>query len=231
MSNQGSTERPWSGLYRAGVVAALLTVVLVPIQAAAFIIWPTSVSAQFYFELLQQNKLYGLLALDVLYAVDNALVVLVLLALFVALRQTNRSATAVALALGLVGAGAFFSSNPAASMLTLGDQYAAATGEAQRAMYLAAGQAVLALFTSSAYHASYILGSIAGLTMSVVMLKSPAFGRTAGYAGIAANVLGFGLYVPVIGVWLSLLSVIPFLMIWYVLVARRLLRLARSEGA
>ena len=137
----------------------------------------------------------------------------------------------IALAFGLVGAAAFFSSNPAASMLTLSDQYAAAGGEAQRAMYLAAGQAVLALFTSSAYHASYILGSIAGLTMSVVMLRSPAFGRTAGYAGIAANVLGFGLYVPVIGVWLSLLSVIPFLMIWYVLVARRLLRLARSEGA
>ena len=38
------------------------------------------------------------------------------------------------------------------------------------------------------------------------------------------NIVVFGLYVPEVGVWISMLSVVGYL-IWYILIARRLIQL------
>jgi len=212
-------------LYRVGAIAALITLLLIPIQAVVFIAWPPPITAAGYFALLQSNKLLGLLSLDLLYVVDNALLIPIFLALYVALRRDSQPFMALGLGFGLVGIASLFASNTAFDMLSLSDGYAAATTEAQKAMYLAAGQAMLATYAGTAYHVSYVLGSLAGIVVSAVMLRSRSFGKAAGYLGIISNVLGFGLYVPTIGVYLSLLSVVPFLAIWYALVALRLWRL------
>lgn len=212
-------------LYRVGAIAALITLLLIPIQAVVFIAWPPPITAAGYFALLQSNKLLGLLSLDLLYVVDNALLIPIFLALYVALRRDSQPFMALGLGFGLVGIASLFASNTAFDMLSLSDGYAAATTEAQKAMYLAAGQAMLATYAGTAYHVSYVLGSLAGIVVSAVMLRSRSFGKAAGYLGIISNVLGFGRYVPTIGVYLSLLSVVPFLAIWYALVALRLWRL------
>jgi len=44
--------------------------------------------------------------------------------------------------------------------------------------------------------------------------------------GIVASIVGFGLYVPRIGVYISILSVVA-MQIWYVMIALTLLRLSR----
>lgn len=49
-------------------------------------------------------------------------------------------------------------------------------------------------------------------------------GKATTDVGIVANVLVFGLLVPMIGLILSLVSVV-FLAIWYILIARRLFQL------
>jgi len=59
------------------------------------------------------------------------------------------------------------------------------------------------------------------------MLRSTIFGNVSASVGIVANVLAVGFFVPVIGVFLSLNSVVG-LLIWYVLIARRLFMLAQS---
>ena len=56
------------------------------------------------------------------------------------------------------------------------------------------------------------------------MLRSDIFSRVAAYALIVGDVIGLGLYVPVIGIFLSIISV-PVLWIWYVLISRRLIQL------
>jgi hypothetical protein len=48
--------------------------------------------------------------------------------------------------------------------------------------------------------------------------------------GILAAIFNWALYVPTIGLFLSILSVFPFLMIWNVLVARRLFQLGRASS-
>jgi uncharacterized membrane protein YczE len=109
-------------------------------------------------------------------------------------------------------------------MFALSDQYAAATTDAERAIYEANGQAMLAHFHGMAYHAHYILGSTSLLISSFLMLHSHTFRKATAYVGIVTNMVVFGLYVPEVGVWISMLSVVGYL-VWYILVARRLIRL------
>jgi hypothetical protein len=110
-------------------------------------------------------------------------------------------------------------------MLSLSDQYVAATTDTQRTILLAAGQAILVGLQSTTFYVSYILMSTAGLIISTVMLRSNnIFSKVTAYVGILASVLGLGLFVPTIGLLLSLISLIPTVM-WYTLIARKLLRL------
>ena len=44
---------------------------------------------------------------------------------------------------------------------------------------------------------------------------------------IGSSLFDFGLYVPVVGIYLSIFSVL-FLFVWNILVARRLLQLAKT---
>jgi hypothetical protein len=217
----------WNWLYKVGGAAALIIAVFIPIQIIVFVAWPPPSTVIDYFTLFQNNRLLGLLDLDLLLIADTALFIPVFLALYVALRRVNESFVAIATALGFFGIAAYFASNTAFNMLFLSDQYAAATTDAQRSILLAAGQAMLAIYQGTAFHVNYILGAVALLMISVVMLRSTIFSKVTAYTGILANVIAFGLYVPTIGILLSIVSVV-FLEIWYILIARRLFHLGRD---
>src|SRR5687767_8721842 len=151
------------------------------------------------------------------------------LALYIALRRVDESFMVIALALGLVEAVAFMLARPTFEMLYLSEGYAAATTDAQRAMFLAAGEAMLATFTGTAFHLSINLFSIYFLIVSGVMLRSNIFGRVPAYMGILAAIFNWALYIPRIGLFLSILSVFPFLTRWNILVARRLFQLGKAS--
>jgi hypothetical protein len=224
--SQARSNTNWKPLYRVGGVAALITAVLIPVQIMIFIAWPPPLegTAIDWFTLFQDNWLLGLMSLDLLLMVDYVLLVPIVLALYVALRRINASLMAVATTLYFVAIAAYFASNTAFEILSLSGQYAAATTDAQRSVYLAAGQAMLATFEGTAFQVSYVLASGAGTMIGAVMLRSEIFGRVAAYALIVGDVIGLGLYVPTIGIFLSVISV-PVLWIWYILIARRLIQL------
>jgi hypothetical protein len=221
------TDSSWNWLYKIGGAAALLSVVFFPIQIAVFIISPPPGTVIGWFRLFQENKLIGLLDLDLLLIADQILAILILLALYAALRRANESFMAIGVTLGLVAAVLFIASNPAFEMLALSDQYAAAETEVQRTVLLAAGQAMLVTWQGSAFQVSYLIGSIALIVISAVMLRSKLFSKATAYIGILANVIALGLYVPVVGVYISVFSVV-FLWAWYILVARSLFQLGRA---
>lgn len=151
----------------------------------------------------------------------------IFLALYVVLRRANESGMAIATALGFVSLVLFVASNPAFEILSLSNQYAAATTDAGRSTFLAAGQAMLASWQGSAFQAAYFVGSVAGIAIGVVMLQSGVFGRAAALMAILGNAVAFGLYVPVIGVYISVFSVM-FLEVWYILIARRFFQLGQA---
>jgi hypothetical protein len=110
-------------------------------------------------------------------------------------------------------------------MLWLSDQYSAALTEAQRSNLLAAGEATLAVFHGTAFHTSYLLGSISGVIVSLVMLRSQVFSKATAYARLGSSIFDFGLYIPTIGIYVSIFSVM-FLFFWNIMIARRLFQLA-----
>jgi hypothetical protein len=227
-SSSETADSRWKSLYTIGGAAALIIGIFIPIQIIVFIVSPPPSTVIDYFTLFQSNRILGLLDLDLLLIADTALSVPILLALYVALRRASESLMAIATALGFVAIAAYFASNTAFNMLFLSDQYAAATTDAQRSMFLAAGEAMLAIYQGTAFHINYVFGALALLTISVVMLRSKVFSKVTAYVGVLANVLVFGLYVPTIGITLSILSVV-FLLIWYILIARRLFQLGSAS--
>ena len=255
MANQATDaetlDSEWQRLYTVGGVAALTAGVFFRRNIAAeiglFGKHPSPVTVSDWFALLQSNRLLGLACLHVFDLVNYALVGLMFLALYVVLRRANKSAMAIATPLAFVGIGVYFASNTAFSVLSLSDQYAAATTEAQRTTLLAAGQAMLAInrFTDPGAHpgaggyVSLLLIAVAGMITSVVMLRSAAFNRATAYVGILASALDLAYciaYAFVPGVDSEMLAVcfIPAaglsLMIWHILVGRRLFRLGRGPS-
>ena len=131
-SRAESTEFAWKPLYRVGGAAALIVVLLYLIQIIVLVVSPPPDTVIGYFTLFHRNALLGLLDLDLLSIADYALFVPLFLALYIALRRVSPSFMAIATALGLVGIATYFASNTAFEMLSLSNQYAAATTDAQR---------------------------------------------------------------------------------------------------
>lgn len=221
----------WRSLNRIAGAASVAVVALLPVQMAIFFIWPPPSTAGGYFAQFHDNAVIGLLNQDLLLIVDEFLLILVMVALYVALRGASRSYAAIALALGLVGTALFLASNTAFNMLTLSNQYAAATSDEQRSMFLAAGEATLAAYQGTAFIAGYVLTAIADLLFAILMLRSTVFGKVAAYVGI---VYGIAALVPptagTVGMAFALLSILP-MAVWLILIARGLFRLDRPTAA
>lgn len=186
----------WNSLYRAGGAAALVAMALIILEMIGFIAsgtLPTTVAD--WFALLQNNRLLGLVDLYLLEIIAWALFVPLFLALYKALRQANESYMAIAAALAFVGIADYIATNAAFNMLYLSDQYAAATTEAQRSLYLSAGEAIMAMSPAAGFNMGLLLVSAAGLIISVIMLRSNVFGKVTAYAGILANAVGIAYYV------------------------------------
>lgn len=238
-------EQNWKLLYRFGAGAALLAIFVFRRNLGAelmafngfglFSVPPTMpVSAAEWFSLLQGNTFVGLALLAVFDLIEYALVGLIFMALCVALWQSNPVTMLMSTICGVAGIAIYFASNQAFAMFSLSAHYVAATTDAQRAMFLAAGESLLAinnpgtLYQGTGIYASLFLVLLAGLMISMVMLRSNTFSRITAVTGILAN--GFGLTYYIVLVFAPALLVLPFVIsapfrvTWYFLIARKLLQ-------
>jgi hypothetical protein len=241
----------WKSLYRVGGVAALVAGILfrrnIGAEIELFGQRTPPVAVSDWFALLQSNRLLGLSFLHVFDLVNYALLGLMFLALYAVLRRVNKSYIAIATALGFLGIAVYLASNTAFSMLSLSEQYAAATTDAQRTTLLAAGRALLAInrFSSpgaqpgAGGYMSLLLIAAAGMMTSVLMLRSAVFSRVTAYAGILASALDLAYciafaFVPGVDSELLAVCFIPaaglLWVIWHIMVGWRLYQLGRMEG-
>jgi hypothetical protein len=236
-------------LYRLGAIAALIAGLVFRRNLGAaeipLIIGQTPPDTIVgWFTLLQSNPLLGLSFLNVFDLVNYALIGIMFLALYVALRQTSKRYMVTATVLGLVGIIVYFVSNQALPLLSLSNQYANATTDAQKATLLTAGQALLsngydpnAVYPSIGIYLSLLLLAVAGLIIAAVMLRSKVFGRATVYVGIVACALDLvylaGLtFVPAAYINLlaaSCIATAGFLfMIWHLLIGLKLYKLSST---
>ncbi len=213
-------------LYRVGAVAALAEIAIIVIQAPLFIFYPQPTTVIGHFTQFQSNVLLGLLDLDLLLILAEVCSVLILLALYAALRRASPSLMTIALTLGLFGIALFLAVNPTFSML-----YQAATTEAQRAAFLAAGEALWANYNGTAFGLFFVLGGITSLLLAAAMLRSGTFSKTTAVVGMLMGVMMLVPPLPplgMVGLVLSYIVIVPAA-IWYILIARRLFLLAQRS--
>ena len=233
-----TTDSAWKSLYRVGGTAALIAAGLEIAAVLVSVVFfstsgpaPTTVIG--WFTLLRDDRLLGLFELGLLDIIAFVLLVPMFLALYVALRRASQSWMAIGTTFAFVGLAVYVGTENAFSMLSLSDQYAAATTDTQRFMLLAAGQAMLAIggVGTGAYMAFFLVG-VSALVISVVILQSDIFDKVTAYVGILAGVLTLAycigsVSVPAGGgplVWASGL----FEVIWIIMVGRRLFHLGRD---
>lgn len=219
---------PWRDLFRVAASASITIVILIPVQILIFVISPPPSTVAEFFMLFQNNILLGLLSLDLLLMIDYVLMIPIFLAIYVILSKTNQSFAAVGTVMGFVGIIVYFSSNTAFDMLYLSEQYdSVATSDLQKTLLLASGQSMLATFQGTSFHVSYVLLSIATVILSILMVKNRVFGKAIGTSGILVAAIGLGLYIPQIGLFLSIISLIPGTA-WYILVAKSLFKMSNQ---
>ncbi len=225
-----TTAFAWKSLYIVGAVAALAEIAIIVIQAPIFIFYPQPTTVMGHFTQFQSNTLLGLLDLDLTLILAEACSILILLALYAALRRASPSLMTIALTLGLFGIALFFAVNPTFSMLYLSDQYQAATTEVQRATFLAAGEALWANYNGTAFGLFFVLCGVSYVLIAAVMLRSGIFSKTTAVVGILMGVMMLVPPLPpvgTIGLVLSYLVIVPSV-VWNLLIARQLFRLGKS---
>jgi hypothetical protein len=241
MNQDANAETPdstYQELYKFGGAAALIAALLILGEIVVLAIYPQPGNISDWFMLFQSNKIVGLLDLWVLEIPMYLMFIFLFLALYMALRKTNQNLMVIGLTLALLGIGVFFATNNPISMLSLSNQYATATTDAERSILLASGQALLSNTSQRAvggFNMGLFLVSAAGLMVSSVMLQSKSFSRTTACLGILAHGLSLADYLrqaltsSAIAALLVILPNALFLVIWYVLVGRRLYQLADPE--
>lgn len=216
----------WRGALMVAGWAALASVALTFVQVWIYVQWPPPESVEVFFALFADNPVLGLLSLDLLYIVNNLLVLLVYLGFFLVLRRRYPSTVTIGLLLGAVGMAAYMASNTAFEMLSLANAYAAADASGQVAL-LGAGEAMLAVFRGTAFDIYYILSGITLFLFAGALSASERFSRATGVWGlIAAAFMMVPSTAGTIGMVFALGSLVPWV-VFAGLAGRRLLRLVR----
>lgn len=232
----------WRSLYRLGGIAALLAVPIFLLDTAISIsggdINPDILTAVDWFALYQNNALLGLRMLGLINIITITLTIPLYFALYTVQKHASKVYSTLAIILYLVGAAIYISNNAAIPMFVLSGKYFAAATNVQKSLLAAAGEAIVAKgadFTPGSF-IGFFFTEIAGITFAFSMLKGRIFSKAAAYSGI----LGFG-FLTIFTVWLTfvpamfeaamIIAMVGGLssMVWYVLVGRRLLRLAKER--
>ncbi len=224
-------DRDWNGLYRIGAISATIIVLVYfteMVVILSFGLPPTS--AADWFAVLRQNRLVGLiqtLALDLIAVAFHAPLYL---ALFFFLRKARKLYANLLLSVlfAFIGIAVYFASNVTFSMLYLSDQFSAASTEAQKTQILNAAQTFLAIYNGTGPFVAYFLYAVAGILVSIVMLRSHLFAPWVASAGIVGNALELGLppsidpafFLRIDPILIGVGGVI--LMVWYIAIAVKL---------
>lgn len=243
MTAPANTDTHWKKIIWLGGIAALAAVVFGFLEIVITFLPGGNTSQETvieWFMLFQDNWFMGLRNLGLMNILINSMAILTFFALYAVHRRSIYKPYALlAMIIAFLGLGVFYATNRAFVMLALSNQYAAASSDAQRTALEAAGLSVLSVGRSHSVGTfwGFFLLEVAGFSISLVMLHSRIFSKTASYIGI----LGFGflLVFEVFSSFLFGLDDITILlaglggilsMIWYILIARKFFQLAGDPG-
>lgn len=227
-------------LYRVGAWSALIIGALFTTELIVYIASsaPSLTDATAWLSLFQENRLLGLIDFGLLEFYALFLFIPMFLALAASLKRDREGPVSIAAILAFTGIAVNLATSKLFVLLTLSDLYAAAMTDVQRSQFLAAAQAALAQSAQGGIGGGVEGGiplALAGLILSVALLRDARPGKGTAYVGILANGIGLGMYLraaavsepggsPFFGLFF-LLSVA-----WFFLIARRLFQSGRVDS-
>ena len=189
----------------------IIMLLIIPLQIIIFSLYPPPNTVEGFFELYKSNVFLGLLSLDFLYLINNTIMIILYLSLFVALYKDSPLTVLIAFILGIVGIVCYYGSNPSFEILNLSRKFFDANINEQ-IIYIAAGETLLAGYSGTSFNVYYVLNTICLLMFSYTLIKSPIFKKSVGYWALAS---GFFMIIPssagMIGLIFSLLSLMPWI--------------------
>ena len=226
-------------LYRIGGISALLQLVAILVSIViAIALGPRPTSAAEFFSIQQSNPLAALLRGDfVLMFFLIGAYSGTFPALWWNLRRVGPTAATFATLFTGIGVILSFSGESTFALLRLGDLYHAATSDALRAQFLAAGEAALAAgwwHSTGSYMAGILLQG-GGVIISLVMLRSRDFSKVTAISGLLGNALDLTQHLlhpfaPSIAAPIQMFMGI-FYFVWFPMLARDFFRLAKENAA
>lgn len=198
-------------LGRTAAFCSLAMLVLIPTQIIVFSLHRPPSEAKLWFDLFASNWFLGLIEMDLLYLIDNALVALVYLGLYEILKEKHRALMQIALLLGYIGIAAYYSSNPAFELWEAQRNYAQASTLIEQQTWLTIAESLILQWRGTAFNSYYILNGICLILISYALIKSD-LPRKIGAIGLISGIL---MSIPstagMIGLVFSILSLIPWM--------------------
>ncbi|MBI3022855.1 MAG: hypothetical protein HYY68_03900 [Thaumarchaeota archaeon] len=223
-----AVDPEWKGLYRAGGISGLVYGILLIIGTLLFIaLGPLPTGGEAFLKYFAGRTALGWTTFSV-FVLANFFLAAVVLSLYFALKGVNRIAVLfgtgfqglfVVLDLG-VTLPSFW------SLITLSGNYAAATSDAQRAVYVAGAEYASGVLSLSLPVYTTIVPFFGSLIIALVMMKG-IFSKGVAYLGVVAGIVGIVAGIPIPA--LSILLVIATFLgaIWFLFIGYRLYKLSR----
>ncbi len=220
-----SADQDWKGLYRVGGAAFLINGVLYIIGVILFFqLGGLPTSGQAALTALSGQKFLAQTTTTIFAATDLLLIPSVL-ALYVALKGASKTYAVIASGL----AGLFIVLDLGVntvnfySVIALGDKYALATTDAQRATYVVAADLTLAATNVGLPLAGLVI-ALGSLLFGFAMLKG-VFNKPTAYLGVLVGIVGIISAIPIPALAVALIATIILTAVWFFAVGFRLYRL------
>jgi hypothetical protein len=227
--NETMTENSekWKKIIKIGGIMAFVVISLIPIQLIVFVTFTPPKTALGFLTLFQENWFVGMLSLDLLYILNNILLIFVYLGLLGALRKTDFSLILIAITLGLIGIASYFASTVIFEMQNISNLYVTAENSEIKNQLLSSAQTLIAKYKGTSFVVYYVLNGITLLLISWIMLKDNTFTRATAIWGFISGIL---MLVPstfgTIGLIFSISSLIPWI-VFSILFGTRLIKISK----
>jgi hypothetical protein len=193
---------PLAAAIRVGGYLALGQAALVAFAVVAYFIWPHvfgTHDGEQVLEGLQRAPLEYVMKLDPVVLLGTVARLPVFVALWAALRRDAPTGALFGLVLAGISTAACLSTRPIVELVALADLHAAASSAAERAVFVAAAEALLAQFHGAAWAVSITSGGAAGLVFGLSMRRSEAFSRMSVWATALSGFGALLVPIPVVG--------------------------------
>jgi hypothetical protein len=217
-------------IFKLASIAAILSMISIAFSIVAYFIWPykgNTTSIEEIFNVLQTDRLGGLIALDVSMLVIGPLTILLFLAIYFLLKRIDESLALFALILNLTAIVLVIVCRPLVELVALSNQFALATDAMEKTKILAAGEVLRVQLDGTAWAIQTSFFMISGLINNTLMLRSDYFKKRTAWTGIVISAIGLPFFLHEIGLiflFLNTIGSIP----WLIFVAHDLYKVSKT---